>query len=450
MSMEPPSSVVAAAVLLTLLSGCVGDPLREKVDAPSVAVPPLLFAMSPPAPVDRLRSGGEPVIVALSDGSLVVAGHPGSTLAEAEPNGIAGAASLQNHVWRSSDGANTWQYVAGAAGNPLVRQQAVGPSDPDLAYAGGSRLYLTDLTLAGISVSRSDDGGVTWTGGSPLAGIIGDRPWLAAWGDSVWMSASRTVWHSSDAGETWAQVGASNAAGDIRADRRGILFAGAGPGVDVSRDGGRTWSSTRIPNHTADAFSPPFTEPAIDLAGNLFIAWMEGGGIWFAASTDEGRTWLAPIRLDEYFEELREGVNLWPWVSAGSEGRVAITWYGAADADHPRDEDNSWRLYSIILTNGATAGPPDDSEVFRFSSPFVVHEGSICWGTECAASKGDRRLGDFFETAVAPDGRLHIIFAMTTEGDAVAHPWHTAQTEGPPLVLEADIASGASSLIGAG
>jgi hypothetical protein len=69
--------------------------------------------------------------------------------------------------------------------------------------------------------------------------------------------------------------------------------------VARSRDGGRTWSSSKVPGITAFAFEPAI---AVDSRGTVGLIWydlrrdMSGDAklttdVWFARSNDRGATW---------------------------------------------------------------------------------------------------------------------------------------------------------------
>lgn len=437
---------VLAIVLITtsVFSGC----FTNRLPAPEMEGArngPGSFSFSEPVLIDGTRAGGEPVIAILPGGRILVSAHPGLTHAEKQPDpALTSTLRGQNHLWASDDSGDTWRHV-GDVGNllPIPRGPGLGPSDPDLALGGARLVFMTELTLGGVSVSVSSDGGDTWLGGNPIAGIVGDRPWLAAGDDHAWLAASRTVWSSSDAGLTWSQVGATNASGDLRYDARtGTLYAGAGAGVDYSTDRGRTWTSSRVPGHAPDPYSPPFTEPVFDLSGNVYAAWAENGTVFLSGLPPDRMRWRDPVSISGLFPELHNGTSLWPWIAAGSEGRVAVSWYGTtSSADPRRAQEQPWYVYTVVLTGAMSER--STYHLNRTSEP--VHIGSLCWGTECALGAGDRRLGDFFEIALDEWGRVHVVYAQTADGEALAHPWHMRQGEGPQLYSRADIESGASA-----
>src|SRR4051812_11780283 len=98
------------------------------------------------------------------------------------PDSLASATSF---IWRSSDGARTFKWVPASApytGKPIG---CVGGGDTELGVDSTGSLYFIDLTLANFSTARSDDKGVTFSGGSctGVASSPVDRQWYATDGD---------------------------------------------------------------------------------------------------------------------------------------------------------------------------------------------------------------------------------------------------------------------------
>jgi hypothetical protein len=94
--------------------------------------------------------------------------------------------------------------------------------------------------------------------------------------------------------------------------------------------------------------------------------------------------------------------TVFPWVSAGTAGRVAVSYYGTdskgVSAESLDDKDAGWFVYSAFSD--------DAGKTFaeHRTSP-VLHQGSVCTsGTGCAT--GTRDLLDFFETDLDANGCL--------------------------------------------
>ena len=111
----------------------------------------------------------------------------------------------QNGIYRSSDGARSWQRVQQFAG-PGGRFGSVGsitvaPDDRQLMFAGGQ-----------FAVGVSTDAGVTWSERQPQTSdahrvyYVVSAPLQSDGARHVYAAGSR-IWHSSDGGLTWSEDG---------------------------------------------------------------------------------------------------------------------------------------------------------------------------------------------------------------------------------------------------
>lgn len=115
-----------------------------------------------------------------------------------------------NGIWRSADGARTWdrvhQFVRGSSIG-TVGSVNVAPDDPQLMYAAG-----------GFAIGVSTDGGLTWTERQPSSNL-GDRVWyvvcsgLLGGGARAVYAVGNRVWRSNDGGATWITDPAALGAG---------------------------------------------------------------------------------------------------------------------------------------------------------------------------------------------------------------------------------------------
>ncbi len=455
------------------LAGCLGsgddalDPantsdeeLTQPIDASEHA---MVFAQ--PVLIDDTRAGGEPVIAMTNEGTLIVSAHPGSThYHPSDEAGHVGSEFLaptngQSYLWRSEDTGESWEHVGTpGAGEMGPRGPGLGISDPDLTL-DGDRIYRTDLlALASAPVDWSDDDGQTWLQGNPLAshGVV-DRQWLASHDGTVYFTANyfapepgRHVW-ASENGLVWEQRGdlpSACGADFVASPHDGTLYAGCGGGVAVSTDNAESWEQRMVPGHE-DA-SGRMTEPAVDSAGNVWMAFQENEtDLYLAGSPDMGESWPWVHNLTQ---DVRHALNdtedltmMWPWVSAGSQGRVAASVY-ASPTPPPSDEGPSERSWSVVSVAVLQASG-DEAGSHGYVVAEDIHRGPICQsGTVCQVASlqgeesGDRRLGDFFETTIGHDGHLYVTYSDTTTHpeDVISHPGFVKQTDGPNFLAEDD------------
>jgi hypothetical protein len=484
-STEGPASTNSAGGIVqtvgTVVPGYAGVPVNE---TPLFSVPQL---------IDTVRAGGEPVIAILPSGTILVSAHPGWTHYHPSEDPthpgseLVTPANIQSYLWRSTDGGETWSHVnlAGLPVDNLPRSTAIGVSDPEWTVMEDGTICGTDLiALASSSTSCSHDDGVTWfTNGNPVAaGGVNDRQWLASHGEEFYFTANYFVDHhiraSTDYGLTWEDRGDVPCSGDLIANpSNGHLIAACTAGVAVSEDAGWTWEVRSVPETDANNNSLPrggqriMAEPAIDAAGNTWIVWTEGERrMWIAGSPDEGQTypWVHEITphfnlysrampidvadfgsASKYSEEHgTNGSYIWPWISAGSDGRVAVSWIGGFSETRSAAYNDPWFLFTAYVLDANNATP---SVSVNALTPTPIHYGPICQsGTTCQVTSvtgddsGDRRMGDFFETTIDGEGFLHasVSDTFTRSDDVVSHPTYIRQTGGIRLITEEDMAAG--------
>ncbi len=180
-------------------------------------------------------------------------------------------------VWKTTDGALTWQPVFDDQGTSSIGSIAIAPSDPNILYVGTGEACIRGNISHGDGVYKSLDGGKTWKNtGLKDTRAIGrvivnpknpDIAYVAALGHPFGPNSERGIFRTLDGGKTWEKVlykDENTGAIDITFDphNANILFAslwearrtpwtltsgGPGSGLYRSGDAGATWK--RLEEH---------------------------------------------------------------------------------------------------------------------------------------------------------------------------------------------------------
>ena len=178
-----------------------------------------------------------------------------------------------------------------------------------------------------------------------------------------------------------------------------------------------------------------FSPIAIDGSGNLYVVWaqspVDSSGnvdgpttVFLATSTDGGATWSKPIDVSSRVGGLQ--TNVFPWVAAGSSGRVDIVWYGTKTLGACPNEpcgagfvDGSWNVYLAQTLNAVKNGKPNSAPSFATAkvTEYPAHYGQICeFGLACTTG-GDRGLLDFLQVQADPSGAADVVWADGANDD---------------------------------
>jgi hypothetical protein len=469
-------------IVACMFAGATPQPYTGTLELTASAIPPPAedprtcrpprrpLQFSPPSYVDTRRAGGEPSVEVHPDGTLLYAAHAGTTHFYAPEAGDEDTAAFyenyrgQVHAWYSDDGGATWSFVDrtlppdGVAGS--------GFSDPDFAIDAAGNVYLSEINLVNVAVSKSTDSGRSYELQNFFGQTLTDRQWKAAGPENVVFitgnaffggtfptdpvgNNGHTVYRSTDGGRTFSHgVADPGGEGDLKFDQAsGTLY-------EAHISGGVLQMAAFRNALAADvdvALTPELSTiaegvdllshwPAIDVdsAGNVYIVWDEGGegaraaGVWYSYSTDGGRTWAPPVRVDP-----DDRTDIWPWIAVGDRGRVAIAWFGNDSQlpDHDAEQagaDDPWHVYVGQTLTGLGC---KQSNLAAFTvtraTPEPFHVGTVCMGgTVCQAQLIDRRLGDYFTIDIDTTGAVVAAYSDTRQGGSVALPAFFRQTGG--------------------
>jgi hypothetical protein len=403
--------------------------------------------------VDAQRTEGEPLTIFDGDGNIWESGPWGFT-------------TNMSFIHRSTDGGKTYNLVSTIGARP---DGPPGGGDSDVATDDQGYVYFADLEgpLTALGASVSNDGGHNWRK-NPLAVQQApvDRQWFAVDNGPSAGSLDNTIFYSFHTSAVGTFVYSSPGSQGPNDPVGGLVFQNAtslpGPLQAVAGDatcaqlrwdpvkrnlyyackekdhvrvsvghvlpGQRTginftnYNGPKTPG--GGDLSGLFPAMAVDGAGNVYIAWIDGTtyDLYYASSTDGGKSYSNAVKVNSG----QAVTNEFDWAAAGKSGQLALAWYSTdvrqlsdtmpssldpAEADAATNYQ--WYGYAALVSNAASAKPTISQA--RFTEK-PMHYGAICnSGTLCAADlTADRTMADYFGFAIAPNGALHIVYNDTT------------------------------------
>lgn len=348
--------------------------------------------------------------------------------------------------------------------NALFDVGADGGGDIDLAVGfeppsvGNGLPNLTEVSLiaANVSSSRSQDLGASFQL-DPLATEIpaDDRQWIEAYkGDVVFMSyrapipltATDYLWvkTSLDGGLTWPVTSAmgndGTTPGYISVDQNsamvyvahtnsGALFISKAQFDPANPLNQLSFSKVTVDNTTSHGHL--FDSVKVGRDGTVYALWSDDHNIYYAYSTDKGNTWSHKVQVnnpnfsvaDRFGNQQTVKTNIFPWMEAGSAGRVDFVWFGTTEASNNDNAD--WNVFFAQATNANTSAPTVRQAK---ASDHFVHAGNISeMGLGGAAN---RNVLDYFQVSLDPQGGAMIAFG-DDHNDFLGHTYATHQISGP-------------------
>ncbi|HEX8098915.1 MAG TPA: sialidase family protein, partial [Actinomycetota bacterium] len=411
---------------------------------------------------DPVRMVGEPDIQIDNRGGNYVSGPGGST-------------TQASWFWKSEDNGIQWHLI----GCPAKANCQNGGGDTEITIANNRDVFASDLqTLQCNSTFRSYDEGKTFAPGEGCFPET-DRQWMGNYdpnngptGRRIYLAANRAevasncyMLVSTDNGVTYAppnpaqnsqgSLGGPQCIGRFAVDpNNGHIFVptsgntpSSTPGVTpgpgrtyVSTDGGVTWQARGSSGAQGNFFAPI----QMDTAGNLWQGWTTACAqpatnpckAFISYSTDRGFHWHAPIQVNTgpgspvgATPDLHQ--MLFPWITVGDPGRVALVFYGTTDAgrtgSYPGSVKALWHVFTVFSTNAMDASPTF-TQVQADEHP--MHRGTVCTGgfPNCLTANADRSMADFFMVDKDPDGRVFIAYnensdlSQVTPGQYIGKP----------------------------
>lgn len=337
--------------------------------------------------------------------------------------------------------------AGGADGGGDIEIATSFPTAPNQAPV----VTMVSLAVADISSSVSTDLGQTWQHNAAAADIASDdRQWIEADGpDTIYLvyrapvpSTTLFCQKSTDHGMTYGPaVPIANTVnptdlttpGYIAVDHANniVYFVHQNSNaayVSRSTDGGTTWTTVLLDNQTGHGHLFDCIKVGDD--GTVYTLWSNERHILYSYSTDHGQTWSTPGIVDNPDASL---TNVFPWLAAGSAGRIDVVWFGTTSLNIDAAE---WDVYFSQSLNANTNTPTFRQQVI---SDHRIHGKDISEGGLTGAA--DRNLGDYFQIAYDPQGAAVVAFA-DDHNDFDGNTYVTRQLDGTSLLASAGGGSG--------
>lgn len=304
------------------------------------------------------------------------------------------------YVARSDDFGRSW--------HPVLVESLERGTDKDILAVRGPHVYLVYNAVQKIYASVSHDGGRTWSVRRPVANTNSKLGWSLPSGGTV---DSRGHAHFAWSG----YEGNGKPSGDVN------LY------VTTTRDGGETWSTSRVDVSGAPppcgcggwAYWGAQMALAVDGGDRLYALYNAGpakfarNSLYLRRSDDGGRTW-GPRRE---VSDAPAGTNaMLPAVVARGDGDVRIAWQDDragfdAGGDDPAARWNTW--YRTSVDGGATWSALARLSQYVPGYPYKLPDGHL------------EPYGDYLELDLDGAGRTHTVWG---EGPSYAGPgnvWYT-------------------------
>lgn len=359
-------------------------------------------------------------------------------------------------VYRSTDGGRTWTVgllpgvMRSSPSNPVDYDAAGDPAvaaGPDNTFWYANIIFNRDFSKSSLAVSRSTDGGATWTTArllnTPGTVVLSDKEWIAAnpqdpnQATLVWAAflgaavpqivASTTV----DGGVTWTPptpvtAGFLAQGAVVQYDDLGLVHVVyssvlAGEIVHaVSADGGRTFASNVVSSYTSVPSPLPgagfrtnsFTGFSADPDGTLHVVWPNWAGgratVMHSRSDDRGLTWTAAKAVVPG----PHGDQFFAWVGSRA-GKVFAVWLERLGSDDRY----------VAKAAGSLDGGAGWSAPVQLSSA-VSDASRSNKSIDCVPF-----IGDYSGVAVGSDGVAHAAWTDARDGNSPGDPGTKADND---------------------
>ncbi len=341
---------------------------------------------------------------------------------------------LQTHVAYSDDRGASWTINNLAAVNPSFIDRPWLAVFASKASANLDQVYISyhDFSASQINVTASNDGGQTF---GPSVDVLAQNGMAET--QSFCNTVPSGIEVDPETGEVYVKwitadpvANTTQGCNITQIESFHQVWIAHSPPANASTltvwdahlvfDGniGRTWQTNtdRI-----------FATLAVDdsqlagVPGNIYSVFTDNlvapgvNDIWFTRSSDRGNSWARPVKVNH-----DKGTHFFPWIAAGTTGRVDFIWLSTPDLSPSDAALSPWTAIFGQTTNGTSATPSFSQ---TSASNKVMHVGGICTdGIFCSVSGGNRDLADSISITIDRGGSAALVW--TDQGSVLNGPTH--------------------------
>ncbi len=339
---------------------------------------------------------------------------------------------LQTHLAYSDDRGADWTENNVAAFNPSFIDRPWLAVYPSKTSANQDQVYIAyhDFSVSQINVTASNDGGQIF---GPSVDVLSTNG--IAFADSFCNTVPSDIEVDPETGEVYVQW---ITADPVQNTTQGCNISQIQPfhqvwvahsppansalvtiwDAHMVFDGnvGRTWQT-----NTDRIFATLGVDDsgAPGVPGNVYSVFPDNlvasgiTDIWFSHSGDKGITWSPPVKVNNDV-----GTHYFPWIAAGSTGRVDFIWLTTPDLNPSDGALSPWTVMFAQTTSGTSANPTFHQ---TSTSSNVMHVGGICTnGIFCSVTSGNRDLADSISIAIDRGGSAALVW--TDQGSVLHGP----------------------------
>jgi len=335
---------------------------------------------------------------------------------------------LQTQVAYSDDRGASWTVNSVAAFNPSFIDRPWLAVYPSKISANQDQVYIAyhDFSVSQINVAASNDGAQTF---GPSVDVLAQNGLAEA--NSFCNTVPSGIEVDPETGEVYVQwitadpvqnVGMGCDVSQIQNFHQ-VWVAHSPPAVGMSlATVTTTWDAHLVfdggPNTNTDKI---FATLAVDdsgipgTAGNVYSVFPDNVvapdhfDTWFSRSIDKAQSWSPVVKVNS-----DKGTHYFPWIAAGSTGRVEFIWLNSPDYTPTDAELSPWYVTFAQTTNGKSATPKFNQ---TSASSSVMHVGGICTnGIFCSVSGGNRDLADSISIAIDRGGSAAAVWTDQGRG----------------------------------